>query len=42
MQTQIYIAQTDEEILACFDAHRLYLNKGFKIRSHHFALQLDE
>jgi GNAT superfamily N-acetyltransferase len=23
-----------------FDAHRLYLNMGFKIVSHHFALQL--
>jgi GNAT superfamily N-acetyltransferase len=23
-----------------FDAHRLYLNMGFKIISHHFALQL--
>jgi len=23
-----------------FDAHRLYLNKGFRITSHHFALEL--
>ncbi|MBC8046519.1 MAG: GNAT family N-acetyltransferase [Fimbriimonadaceae bacterium] len=25
-----------------YDAHRLYLNKGFKIVSHHFALQLEQ
>lgn len=23
-----------------FDAHRLYLNQGYKIRSHHFSLEL--
>jgi len=25
-----------------FDAHRLYLNKGFKIGSHHFTMQFEK
>jgi GNAT superfamily N-acetyltransferase len=35
-----YSAVTLDSGYARFDAHRLYLNKGFRLNAHHFVMEL--